>query len=284
MQEQDTVQSEWVSLPRQKRITWEIGKIVLAAVSTISLLFLALPLLALLGRAIITFDPTRIPTSGIPNALFLSVVTTIITAIITLLMGTPLAYILARWKFPFKNLVNVLVELPIVLPPAVAGLALLVAFGRRGLLGPTFESLGITLPFTTAAVIVAQTFVSAPFYVRSAIVGIQGVPAEIEDAARVDGAAGFMLFWYVTLPMSRLALYAGLVLSWARALGEFGATILFAGSFQGRTQTMPLLVYNVLESNINAAMWTGLLLVAMALLALFVSQWLMRRSTVDRLD
>ncbi|MFN8376894.1 MAG: ABC transporter permease, partial [Anaerolineae bacterium] len=194
---------------------------------------------------------------------------------------TPLAFILARWRFPAKHVVNVLVELPIVLPPAVAGLALLVAFGRRGLLGPALESLGVTLPFTTAAVIVAQTFVSAPFYVRSAIVGLQSVPRELEDAARVDGAAGFTLFWYVTLPLARLSLYAGLVLSWARALGEFGATILFAGSFQGRTQTMPLLVYNVLESDINAAIWTGLLLVAMALAALFVSQWLMRRATAE---
>jgi molybdate transport system permease protein len=281
MQERDTIKSEWVSLSKPKRLRWDVSKIVLATVSTISLLFLGLPLLALLGRAIITFDPTRIPTSGIPNAVFLSVVTTFLTVCVTVVMGTPLAFILARWKFPFKNFINVLVELPIVLPPAVAGLALLVAFGRRGLLGPTLETLGITLPFTTAAVVVAQTFVSAPFFVRSAIVGFQSVPVEIEDAARVDGAGGLALFWYITLPLSRLSLYAGLVLSWARALGEFGATILFAGSFQGRTQTMPLLVYNVLESNINAAMWTGLLLVAMALMALFLSQWLMRRATVE---
>lgn len=275
--------SRFVSEKNERRSVtrWNIGKIVLTVVGAISLLFLALPLVALIVRGLTTFDITRIPTSGIPNALWLSVVTTLLTACLTLLMGTPLAYILARWRFPAKNIVNVLVELPIVLPPAVAGLALLVAFGRRGLLGPTLESIGVTLPFTTAAVVVAQTFVSAPFYVRSAIVGFQSVPRELEDAARVDGAAGFTLFWYVTLPLARLSLYAGLVLSWARALGEFGATILFAGSFQGRTQTMPLLVYNVLESDIGAAMWTGLLLVAMALTALFVSQWLMRRATVE---
>lgn len=163
-----------------------------------------------------------------------------------------------------------------MLPPAVAGLALLTTFGRRGFLGPILGSLGISLPFTTAAVVFAQTFVSAPFYIRAAQVGFQAVPREIEDAARVDGASGLILFRYVTLPLSRRSLAAGLVLSWARALGEFGATILFAGSLQGRTQTMPLLIYNVLERDINASIWTGVILVGLALVALVISQWLAR--------
>lgn len=124
----------------------------------------------------------------------------------------------------------------------------------------------------------AQTFVSAPFFIRAAQVGFQNVSREIEDAARVDGAAGWTLFRRITLPLSGNALAAGLVLSWARALGEFGATILFAGSLQGRTQTMPLLIYNVLERDIDAAMWTGLILVILAVITLSVSHWLSRKT------
>jgi molybdate transport system permease protein len=251
-----------------------LGRIMLIITSGIFILLLTLPLVALLLRSIEARAWERTPDSGIPQAIFLSVVTTGITAVLTILFGTPLAYILARWSFRYKRALTVLVELPIVLPPAVAGLALLVTFGRRGLLGGTLLSLGISLPFTTAAVVLAQLFVSAPFYIRSAQVGFRGVDAETEDAARVDGANGFRLFWHITLPLSRRALAAGLALSWARAFGEFGATILFAGSLQGRTQTMPLLVYNVLERDINAAIWTGLLLVLIALLALLLARWL----------
>lgn len=260
-----------------KRPTLKLKNMVLVIASTILILLLVLPLVALLLRAIETRGWEGLPEAGITEALFLSVVTTLCTALLTVLLGTPLAFILARWQFPYKRVLTVLVELPVVLPPAVAGLALLVAFGRRGLLGPALSGLGITLPFTTAAVVLAQTFISAPFYIRSAQVGFQSIEPEIEDAARVDGAGGLSLFWNITLPLASRALAAGLVLSWARALGEFGATILFAGSLQGRTQTMPLLVYNVLERDLNAAIWTGLLLVGMALGALLLSHWLSRK-------
>jgi molybdate transport system permease protein len=244
-------------------------------------MLLAMPLLALLVRSIETRAWEKTATAGIPEAILLSIITTSITASITLLLGTPLAYILARWKFPFKRVIALLVELPIVLPPAVAGLALLIAFGRRGLLGSTLESIGIILPFSTAAVVIAQIFIAAPFYIRAAQAGFQGVNLEIEDAARVDGADGVRLFRYITLPLARRTLAAGLVLSWARALGEFGATILFAGSLQGRTQTMPLLVYRVFERDIDAAIWTGLLLIGIALAALLLSQWLTRKASDD---
>ena len=260
------------------RPSFDFRKASIAFASIILVLLLVVPIIALIVRSFETRAWEQPAGSGIPEAILLSIITTSVTAILTLLFGTPLAYVLARWSFPGKRLLNVLVELPIVLPPAVAGLALLVAFGRRGLLGPPLESIGIVLPFSTAAVIVAQIFISAPFYVRAAQVGFQGVDAEIEDAGRVDGAGGLSLFWHITLPLSRRALAAGLALSWARALGEFGATILFAGSLQGRTQTMPLLVYKVFERNINAAIWTGLLLVGMALAALLFSQWLNRKS------
>lgn len=262
----------------RKRLAALSGKPLLVLMATIALLFLILPILMLILRSIESQAWVEMPGSAIPDAIWLSFISTLVSIGLTTLFGTPLAYILARWRFPFKRLLNALVELPIVLPPAVAGLALLITFGRRGLLGPVLTELGISLPFSIYAVIMAQTFVAAPFYIRSAHVGFQSVPKEVEDAARVDGAGGLGLFWFVTLPLSSRALAAGLVLCWARALGEFGATILFAGSLQGRTQTMPLLIYGIFERNINAAIWTGLLLVAVALIALLLSQWLIRRT------
>lgn len=249
-------------------------RILVAALAGIALLFLTIPISVIVVRGLSASSTMQ----GVAEALFLSIVTTAFTALLTVIFGTPLAYVFARWKFPFKRLLNLLVELPIVLPPAVAGLALLATFGRRGVFGAILSTLGISLPFTTAAVVLAQTFVSAPFFIRAAQVGFQNVSREIEDAARVDGAAGWTLFRRITLPLSGNALAAGLVLSWARALGEFGATILFAGSLQGRTQTMPLLIYNVLERDIDAAMWTGLILVILAVITLSVSHWLSRKT------
>ncbi len=250
----------------------------LFAGSATAILFLALPQLALLLRGIQTHGWEGLPGSGVSEALFLSLLTTAFSSLLTLALGTPLAYILARWRFMGRRLLIVVVELPIVLPPTVAGLALLITAGRRGLFGPVLESVGISLPFTTAAVVVAQTFVSAPFYIRAAQVGFASVPREIEDASRVDGASGLTMFRLITLPLSAAGLAAGLTLSWARAVGEFGATILFAGSIMGRTQTMTLLVYNVLESNLDAAVWASLILLGLAFVALLLSQWLIRHT------
>jgi molybdate transport system permease protein len=255
------------------------GRIAVAVIAAIGLLFLGVPVFVILIRG--SRATSAMP--GVAEALALSIITTAFTALLTVIFGTPLAYVFARWRFPLKRLLNLLIELPIILPPAVAGLALLATFGRRGVFGSLLSSIDVSLPFTTAAVVLAQTFVSAPFYIRAALVGFQSVPPEIEDAARVDGAAGLPLFLYVSLPLARRALGAGLILSWARALGEFGATILFAGSLQGRTQTMPLLIYNVLERDIDAALWTGLILVVVALIALSISQWLARKANDEDL-
>lgn len=252
------------------------GGVAVSLLAIVAVVFLTLPIVALVIRSLESRAWEGMPGSAVPDAIWLSFVTTIFTILATIIFGTPLAYVLARRTFPLKRLVNVLVELPIVLPPAVAGLALLITFGRRGLVGPILLDFGISLPFTIYAVVMAQTFVAAPFFIRTAQVGFQGVSREVEEAAQVDGAGGWRLFWYVTLPLSGRVLAAGLILCWARALGEFGATILFAGSLQGRTQTMPLLIYNVIERNINAAIWTGLILIALALMALLLSQWLIR--------
>jgi len=209
------------------------------------ILFLTIPVLALVGRSIVVgglLDALTDPV--VLEALRLSLITTAVTLGLTLLFGTPLAYLLARRRFRGSALVETAVDLPIVLPPSVAGLALLFVFGRQGLIGSTLDGFGITIPFTTFAVILAQLFVAAPFYVRSARTGIVAVDLDIEDAARVDGASERSVFRWVTVPMAGTALAAGAVMSWSRALGEFGATIMFAGNFEGRTQTLPLVVYS----------------------------------------
>jgi molybdate transport system permease protein len=244
-------------------------------------LFLALPLLGLLTRAVSTTGFTS--TLGKPivvDALRLSLLTTSIVLVITLALGSPLALLLARRRGPLVSALDTLVDLPIVLPPAVAGLALLLTLGRRGVLGGSLQAFGIELPFTTAAVILAGIFVAAPFYVRAARSGFLAVPPEIEDAARVEGASNWQLFRNVTAPLAAPSLLGGAVLCWARALGEFGATIMFAGSFQGRTQTMPLAIYAALESDTDAAIGLSVLLLAVSfvLLVLF-RRWL--RATAD---
>ncbi len=184
---------------------------------------------------------------------------------------------MARRQFRGKGWLEAIVDLPIVLPPSVAGLALLLVFGRRGLLAEPFEVLGVSIPFTTIAVILAQTFVSAPFFIRSARTGIAGVDRDLEDAARVDGASERQLFRSVTVPLASAALAAGLVMTWARSLGEFGATIMFAGNVEGRTQTLPLVVYGEFQGgDLDASIAAAAILVIAAfgvLLAVRVFHW-----------
>ena len=238
---------------------------VLVLAATVATGFLLLPVLVLLFQGLGTPATGGAGDPALPQALALSLVTTCISMLLVLAFGTPLAWVLARWRFPFRRFLAVLLQLPLVLPPAVAGLALLLALGRRGALGNLLASLNLEIAFTTSAVVLTQVFVAAPFYLRAAQAGFASVPGDIEAAARVDGATGLALFLRVSLPLSLRALGAGLTLAWARALGEFGATILFAGNLQGRTQTMPLLVYNALERNFDTAIQTGLILVLLAL-------------------
>jgi molybdate transport system permease protein len=240
--------------------------------------FISLPVLGLIWRSIASQAWTIPLDERVGQSILLTFKTTAYSMLLILLFGTPLAYALGRRNFPGRRLINVLIELPIVLPPAVAGLGLLMAFGRRGMLGPTLEDVGLRIAFTQIAVILAQTFVAMPFYIRAAQLGFQNVDPEVESAALVDGADAFQRFVFVTFPLSRRALLSGLLMSWARALGEFGATILFAGSLPGRTQTMTLLIYNIFEQNISAAVWTALLLIAIAVVVIIVVQILERSS------
>jgi molybdate transport system permease protein len=220
------------------------GERSLAAIAGLFALFLALPIVALVGRAILDGSiGVAVASPVVLGALWLSLMTTAVSLAITVAFGLPLAIVLARRDFRGKGWLEAVVDLPIVLPPSVAGLALLLVFGRRGLFAEPLEFLGISIPFTVVAVIFAQAFVSAPFFIRSARTGIAAVNRDLEDQARVDGASERQLFRLITIPLASSALAAGLVMTWARSLGEFGATIMFAGNVTGRTQTLPLVVY-----------------------------------------
>jgi molybdate transport system permease protein len=241
-------------------------------------LFLGLPVVALIVRSIVDGSlAAALTTRVVIDALVLSLVTTSISLILTVIFGLPLAFILARRTFRGSRWLEAIVDLPIVLPPAVAGLGLLLVFGRRGLIGEPLDALGISIPFTTFAVVLAQTFVSAPFFIRSARTGIASVDRDLEDAARVDGASEGQLFRSITIPLAGTALAAGLVMTWARALGEFGATIMFAGSVEGRTQTLPLVVYSEFQGgDLDASIAAASILVIAALgvlLAVRVFHW-----------
>jgi molybdate transport system permease protein len=188
------------------------------------------------------------------QALRLSLLTSTIAAVLAVLTGTPLAYALSRWEFHGRALIDVLIDLTLVLPPAVAGVSLLIAFGRRGVLGPLLSALGVSLPFTTAAVVLAQLFVAAPFFVRAARLGFDAIDPQLEEAATTEGASPWQLFRFVMLPLAGRSILSGLVMCWTRALGEFGATILFAGNMPGRTQTMPLAIYLGFEREVGVAL------------------------------
>lgn len=206
------------------------------------------------------------------DALKLSLVTSTITTVCAILFGTPLAYVLANWKIKYKSWIELLIDLPIVLPPSVAGLALLIAFGRRGLFGSYLNLIGISLPFTTVAVVMAQMFVAAPLYIRSARVGFTGIDKQLEEAANVEGANRWQMFREVMLPLTGKTLLSGAILTWTRALGEFGATILFAGNLEGVTQTMPMAIYLGFERNLGVALALSVVLVIVSVFLLALTR------------
>jgi molybdate transport system permease protein len=256
-----------------------LGTALVVLAALIFALLIGLPVVAILARALAGADLLgAVSRPVVVEALRLSLLTTGLTMVVTLAFGTPVAWLLARRDFPGRSLLDGLIELPMVLPPAVAGLGLLMAFGRRGLLGPSLASVGLTVGFTTAAVVLAQVFVAAPFYVRAAKVGFQGVDRELEEMAATLGGSGWVVFWRVTVPLAFPSLLTGAAMCWARALGEFGATIMFAGSFQGRTQTMPLAIYSALESDLEAALAISAILVVVSFGLLGLVRLAARRS------
>jgi molybdate transport system permease protein len=242
----------------------------------LGLAFLILPLAGLLIRAPWSTLPERLTEPGILAALRLSLLTASLATVVCLILGVPLAWVLARAEFPGRRLVRALVTVPLVLPPVVGGVALLLVFGRRGLVGEWLDqTFGVSLPFTTAGVVVAEAFVAMPFLVIAVEGALRGADARYEEAAATLGATRWTAFRRVTLPLIAPGVAAGAVLCWARALGEFGATITFAGNFPGRTQTMPLAVYLALEQDVDAAIVLSLVLLAVSvgILAALRDKW-----------
>jgi molybdate transport system permease protein len=228
------------------------------------LVLLGLPLVALLVRVPVSALLGRITEPEVLQALRLSLITSTATTLIVVLLGLPTAYLLATRAFPGKRFVEIILELPMVLPPTVAGFALLLAFGRAGLAGSALQMLGLSIPITTLAVVVAQVFMSVPFLVAPARAGFGAVERRYLDAAATLRSTEGYTFFRVMLPLSLPSVMAGTAMAWARSLGEFGATITFAGNLPGRTQTMPLAVYIQLQSDLDRAVALSVLLLVMS--------------------
>lgn len=245
--------------------------------AALGLLFLVLPLAGLLARAPWTELPQRLAEPGVLTALRLSLVSATLATLLCLLLGVPLAWLLARVEFPGRRVVRALVTVPLVLPPVVGGVALLLVFGRRGPVGGWLDAtFGITLPFTTTGVVLAESFVAMPFLVIAVEGALRGADRRYEEAAATLGAGRWTTFTRVTLPLVAPGVTAGAVLCWARALGEFGATITFAGNYPGTTQTMPLAVYLALETDLEAAIVLSVVLLAVSvtILAALRDRWI----------
>jgi molybdate transport system permease protein len=243
------------------------------------LAFVLIPIVAL-----VTYQPIGTLLSGFGSraagdAILVSLKTNAIAFAIMVGLGTPFAYVLGRRRFPGRNLVLTVVEVPLVMPPAVAGLALLVAFGRLGLLGHTLDALGLDLAFTQAAVVVAVLFVASPFYLRGAIAAFDALDGTLLDVAATLGAGPTRRMLRIAVPLARGGLGAAAAVAFARGLGEFGATILFAGSFQGSTQTLPLAVYSLFDANLDQAVAIGVLLIIVSAAILLVAKLLGRSWT-----
>lgn len=260
-----------------RRVTGRGVPLALAAPALVGFCFLLVPLLALLVRAPWSGLPGLLTDPAALTALRLSLECATAATVVSLVLGVPLAWVLARARFPGLALLRALVTVPLVLPPVVGGLALLLAFGRNGILGRYLDDwFGITLPFTTAGVVVAETFVAMPFLVVAVEGALRSADRDLEEAAATLGARRLIVFARVTLPLVAPSVLAGAVLCWARALGEFGATITFAGNYPGTTQTMPLTIYDQLQTDPEPAIALSLvlLLAAAAVLALLRERWL----------
>jgi molybdate transport system permease protein len=241
----------------------------IAVLAALGAAFFIVPLLGLIVRTPWGDALHSLTSPDTLEALRLSLVASLSATALALVLGVPLAWIYARIEFPGRSVLRALTTLPMVLPPVVGGIALLLAFGRRGLVGAwLYDTLGITFPFTTAGVVMAETFVAMPFLVLTVEAGLRSMDRRFEDAARTLGASRWTIFSRVTLPLIAPSLAAGAVLCWARALGEFGATITFAGNFPGVTQTMPLAVYLLLETNPESSFILSLVLLLVSLVVL----------------
>jgi molybdate transport system permease protein len=240
----------------------------LVASALVALVFLALPIVAIFAHTTPGHLIDQLSNDVVRDAFLVSLKTSLIAQALIVLVGTPTAYLLAIRRFPGHSAAVTLVELPLVLPPAVAGIGLLAAFGRVGLLGSTFDALGFSLPFTQAAVTIAVAYVASPLYIRQAIAAFEATDPNLAAASRTLGASPIRTFFRVVLPLARGGLLAGLALSFARGLGEFGATIMFAGSLQRVTQTLPLAIYAEFDRNFDATLAMSGVLVLLSIVLL----------------
>jgi len=252
--------------------------LVLTPLVLLFLLFLVTPVVSLFLRITPEAFFQSLENPVVMDALILSLGTATASTCIVILMGTPLSYLNARSTYRGKEIVDTLVDLPIVMPPAVAGIALLMAFGRRGVIGRYLDMGGIQIAFTTFAVILAQVFVASPFFIRQARASFEAVDRAYEDAARTLGAGRLRVFSRITVPLAWGGLVSGAILTFARALGEFGATIMFAGNFQGRTQTMPLAIYTTMAGDLNDAISLAIILVVISFAVILLVKYITRRT------
>jgi molybdate transport system permease protein len=259
---------------RVKDISLKTG---VAALLVLTMAFIALPVIALFLKSPLDKTLGSLYDPMVLDALRLSLMTSTLTTIVVVIMGTPIAYVSARFHYFGKELADSLIDLPVIMPPAVAGIALLVAFGRMGIVGHYLNAFGISIAFTTLAVIMAQVFVSSPFYIRQARTSFEDVDLAFENAARTLGASRVYTFFYVILPIAMNGLISGAIMAFARSLGEFGATIMFAGNFQGRTQTMPLAIYTAMQGDLDVSLCLSIILVAISFVVIVLVKKLTRR-------
>jgi molybdate transport system permease protein len=266
---------ETIGIPsRAREVALKAG---LALLLIMTMTFIALPVVALFLKSPLDTILRSLNDPVVMDALRLSIMTSTITTITIVIMGTPIAYVSARFDYFGKELADSVIDLPVIMPPAVAGIALLMAFGRMGILGHYLNGFGISIAFTTLAVVIAQVFVSSPFYIRQARTSFEDVDLAIENAARTLGASRVYTFFHVILPIALNGLISGAIMAFARSLGEFGATIMFAGNFQGRTQTMPLAIYTAMQGDLDVSLCLAIILVAISFLAIVLVKTLTRR-------
>jgi molybdate transport system permease protein len=249
----------------------------LGAIGGLLVLFLCVPVLGLVATLSLSDFVSGLAEPPVWPALRLSLLTASTSLFLTVALGAPLAWLLSRAQTRLARAIEIVVQLPIVIPPAVAGVALLFAFGRHGLLAGVLYARGNSVAFTTTAVVLAELFVSAPFFVQAALSAFRRIDARLLLVARSFGASPLRVFWRVALPLAWPGLFAGAAMSWARALGEFGATLMFAGNLPGTTQTLPLAIYGALEADMRSAQALSALLVAVAFAALLGVRALLRR-------
>ncbi|MDR3707130.1 MAG: ABC transporter permease [Capsulimonadaceae bacterium] len=260
---------------RRGRSPSEFGGLLVTSAPLI--VFLLLPFVALCAAIHPSEWLSAVCSPAAIQALLLSIETTLAATGICLVGGLPIALLLARHSFPGRRLLSTLIDLPISVPPVVAGVCLLLAFGRTGLVGKHLHALGIDIGFTTIAVVLAQIMIASPFLIKTAAAGFEAIDPDIEDYARVSGAGTLRVFWAITLPLAAPSVVAGTLLAWARALSEFGATMMFAGNFPGRTQTLPLAVMSAFETDLDTAIAISTIALILSISALIAARTLAQR-------